>query len=216
MDFGIIGLGRFGLQLGVSLMELGHTCIGVDIDGSRVQQARDLLSQVYEADATDPDTLAELKMQTLDIIAVTIGSHLEEELLTILGLQELGAKNILAKASDPMHKKVLERMGISHIVQPEIDAAKQLALKLDNPGFLDLLPIGRGVLVQEAKVVNWAGKNLRQLDVRGISHVLVAAVREKDGANFQFVPNPDQIFQAGDSLLLIGYNDDVRKALKKT
>lgn len=216
MEFGIIGLGRFGLQLGKSLVELGHTCVGIDIDGARVQQAGDLLTQVYEADATDVNTLADLKMQTLDAVAVTIGSHLEEALLAILGLQELGQTNILAKASDPMHKKVLERMGVSHIVQPEIDAAKRIALKLDNPGFLDLLPIGRGVFVQEAKVENWAGKSLRQLNVRGISNVLVAAVREKDSANFRFVPNPDQVFQAGDTLLLIGYGDDVQKVLNKT
>lgn len=215
MEVGIIGLGKFGLQLGKSLMELGDNCIGIDIDCARVYQARDFFGQVYEGDATDMDILAELKFHTLDMVAVTIGNHLEASILTILALQELGAANILVKASNPMHKKVLERMGISMIVQPEIDEAKRLALKLDNPGLVDLLPIGRGVVVQEAKVENWAGKSLMELNVRGASNVLVAAVRENGALAYRFVPDPARKLEAGDSLLLMGYSDDMRKVLKK-
>lgn len=216
MEAGIIGLGKFGLQLGQSLTELGHTCIGVDIDSSRIQQAKEFLPHVYEADATDINTLAELKLHKLDIVAITIGSHLEDSLLAILGLQDLGASNILVKASNQMHKKVLERMGVSTIVQPEIDAARQMALKLDNPGFLDLLPIGKGVFVQEANVDNWAGKSLRQLNVRGINNVLVAAIRENGSHTYRFVPNPARILEKGDSLLLMGYGDDMQKVLNRT
>ena len=40
MEAGIIGLGKFGMQLGKSLTEMGHTCAGIDIDYARVQQAR--------------------------------------------------------------------------------------------------------------------------------------------------------------------------------
>lgn len=215
MDAGIIGLGKFGLQLGKSLTELGNTCIGIDIDSSRAYHARDVLSQVYEGDATDIETLAVLKFQTLDMVAVTIGNHLEASILTVLALQELETPRIIVKASNPMHTKVLERLGISLIVQPEIDEAKRLALKLDNPGLVDLLPIGRGVVVQEADVENWAGKSLRELNVRGSSNVLVAAVRENGAPAYRFVPDPARKLKAGDSLLLMGYGDDMRKVLKK-
>lgn len=50
MEAGIIGLGKFGMQLGKSLTEMGHTCAGIDIDYARVQQAREIMSHVYEAD----------------------------------------------------------------------------------------------------------------------------------------------------------------------
>ena len=136
--------------------------------------------------------------------------------LAIMGLQELGAKKIMVKASSPLHKKVLERMGVAIIVQPEIDAAKQMAFKLDNPGFLDLLPIGRGVFIQEATVDDWAGKSLRDLNVRRKSNLLVAAVREKDSDKYRFVPDPDHVLQKGDSLLIIGYGDDMQKVAGKT
>lgn len=213
MEAGIIGLGKFGLQLGKSLTELGHICIGLDSDFDRVQQARDVFSQVYEGDAADISTLAELKFHTLEPVIVTIG-NLGASILAILGLQELNTPEIIAKASSPMHKKALERLGVSMVAQPEIDEAKRLALKLDNPGILDLLPIGKGVVVQEARVENWAGKSLRELNVRSATNVLVAAVREKGGQTYRFVPDPSRRLEAGDSLLLIGYGDDVRKTLK--
>lgn len=215
MDVGIIGLGKFGMQLGSSLMALGHTCIGLDADPARVHQARDVFSQVYEGDATSIETLADLKFNTLDTVAVTIGNHLESSILTVLGLQELNTAEILVKASNPMHKRVLERLGVAMIVQPEIDEAKRLALKLDNPGIIDLLPIGRGVVVQEATVEGWIGKSLRELNVRGASNVLVAAVRESGSPHYRFVPDPSRRFGSEDKLLLIGYGDDMRKVLKK-
>lgn len=215
MEVGIIGLGKFGLQLGISLMELGNTCVGIDIDSAKAYHARDALSQVYEGDATDMDTLADLKFQTLDMVAVTIGNHLEASILTVLALQELGTEYILVKASNPVHKKVLERLGIKMVVQPEIDEAKRLALKLDNPGLVDLLPIGKGVVVQEAAVENWSGKSLRELNVRSASNVLVAAVRADGESAYRFVPDPGRKLEPGDSLLLMGYGEDVRKVLKK-
>ena len=107
MEAGIIGLGKFGMQLGKSLTEMGHTCAGIDIDYTRVQQAREIMSHVYEADATDINTLAELKVHTLDVVAVTIGSHLEAALLAIMGLQELGAKNIWSRRPVRCIKKSL-------------------------------------------------------------------------------------------------------------
>lgn len=216
METGIIGLGKFGMQLGRVLTALGHVCVGLDVDPARVRQGRDALSRVYEADATDTEALAALKVHTLDNVVVAIGARLEASVLVILGLQELGVKKIIAKAASPVHKKVLQRLGVERIVQPEIDAATQLALKLDNPGLLDLLPIGRGVALQEAVVHRWAGKSLAQLDLRAERKILVAAVRRKDQQQYHFVPDPHRPLEAGDTLLLIGYRDGVSAAVERS
>lgn len=214
-EIGIIGLGKFGLQLGGTLRSLGITAIGVDRDPARVQRARDVASQAYEADATDRTALAQLKFSSLETVVVAVGGLLETSILTLLNLQELGVKNIIIKAGSPMHKKVLERLGASRVIQPEIEAATQLALSLDSPGLLDLLPIGRGVVIQEAEVGAWAGKSLRALNLRYASHVLVAAVREA-GGEYRFVPDPDRALGAGDHLLIIGYQDAVAAVRGRT
>lgn len=216
LEIGIIGLGKFGLTLGELLTRLGSVCIGLDNTAAKVQQARAALTQVYEGDATDRNVLAQIKMHSMDVVVLAMGDKLEKAILAILNLQELGAKCLIVKAASPVHKKVFDKMGVQGIVQPEIEAARQLAYRLDNPGLIDLLPIGRGVALQESTVDNWAGKSLRELNLRHASNVLVAAVRPNGSQDYHFVPDPARKLQKGDSLLIIGYADGVNSVLDRT
>ena len=184
-EVGIIGLGKFGLQLGTTLASLGHKAIGLDASPARVH-------------------------------VVSVGEVLDASILIVLNLQELGAKNIIVKSASPSHKKVMQRIGVGRIIQPEIDVATQLAYSLDNPGMLDILPIGRGVVLQEATVVKWAGKTLKELNLRDVSGVLVAAVMEAGKSDYLFVPDPGRPFSAGDKLLMIGYQDVIAGVIGKT
>ena len=215
-EVGIIGLGKFGLQLGTTLASLGHKAIGLDANPARVHLAQDVLTQAYEADASDKAALSQLKFHTLDTVVVSVGEVLDASILIVLNLQELGAKNIIVKSASPSHKKVMQRIGVSRIIQPEIDVATHLAYSLDNPGMLDMLPIGRGVVLQEVTVVKWAGKTLKELNLRDVSGVLVAAVMEAGKSDYLFVPDPGRPFSPGDKLLMIGYQDAIAGVVGKT
>lgn len=203
-DIGVIGLGKFGLRFGATLTELGHDVIGIDADPARARASQDVLTQAYVADATDKAALEQLGFQDLDTVAVSVGGSMETSILATLNLQEIGVRNIIAKASSPAHRKVLERIGAHQVIQPEADVAMHTAYKLSNPGLLDFLPIGEGVLIQERVVDAWAGKSLLDLNLREGSGVLVAAVSRGHDAEFRFVPNPKVPFEKGDKLLLIG------------
>lgn len=209
LEVGVIGLGKFGLQLGATLTELGHRVVGIDSNEQRVHVAQELLSQAYSADATDKAVLAQLRFQDLDCVAVSVGGSMETSILVTLNLQEIGVTNIIAKAISIAHRKVLTRIGAHQVIQPEADVAVHTALRLSNPGLLDLLPVGGGVLVQEAEVDAWAGKTLIDLTLRNKSGVLVAAVLRAGEAEYRFVPDPARPFSKGDKLLLIGHQDDV-------
>lgn len=216
MDIGIIGLGQFGLHLGQVLGGLGHNCVGMDNSKERVQAARDVFSQVFEGDAADKSALSQTNIFALDNVIVALGDRLEMAILTIMNLQDLGTKKIIARAASPLHKKVLERMGVHRIVQPEIDSATRLAYNLDNPGLIELLPIGRGVAIQEMKVDKWTGKTLRELNLRNKSKILVTAIRKEGSKDFSFIPDPDAKLEKGESLLIIGYADKVAQIANNT
>ncbi len=213
MEIGVIGLGKFGLQLGSTLVELGHKVIGVDTSAARVRAAQDVLSHVYEANAVDKTALTQLRFQDLDTVAVSVGGSMEASILVTLNLQELGIKNIIVKAISPAHRKVLKRIGARHVIQPEADVAVHTAYRLTNPGMLDFLPVGGGVWIQELMVDKWAGKSLVDLDLRNESGVLVAAVRRPPDTDYRFVPDPHKPFAKGDLLLIIG-NPDAVSGLK--
>lgn len=202
-EIGIIGLGKFGMQLGASLTELGHKVIGIDMDPEKARLAQDSFTQAYVANATEKNALIQLQFQDLDTVAVSVGEAMDTSILVTLNLHELGVKNIIAKAISPAHRRVLKRLGAHHVVQPEIDVARHTAHRLSTPGLLDFLPVGGGVLLQELVVDKWDGKSLIELNLRN-GGVLVAAVRRPPDKEYSFVPDPSLPLAKGDRLLIIG------------
>lgn len=211
LEIGIIGLGKFGLPLALSLTELGHAVIALDQSELRVRHVQDILSHVYTAEATDIGVLQQLRFQDLDAVVVSVGSSMESSILVTLNLQEVGAKRIYVKAVSNEHRKVLERLGVTHVIQPEHDVATQLAHRLSNPGMLDLLPLGGGVLLQELIVNEWADKTLLDLRLSNESGVMVVAIRYAGQREYTFVPPADKPLVKGDVMVVIGKVDDVSK-----
>lgn len=204
LEVAVIGLGKFGMQIGITLMELGHKVVGLDDDEAKVRQASDTFSQAYVMDAADKTALEQLRIQDVDVVVVSVGQSMETSILVTLNLQELGVRKIIVKAASPEHGKVLKRLGVSRVIQPEVDVAIQTAHRIVNPGMLDLLPLGGGVLVQEVVINNWAGKNLMDLDLMNKHGVLVVAVKKAGEREVKFVPERMAAFAKGDKLILLG------------
>ena len=209
LEVGVIGLGKFGLQLGTSLMGFGHSVIGIDEDPGRVRLAQDMLTKVYEGDAADMDVLKQLRFQDLDTVAVSVGRSMDASILVCLNLQELGVKKIITKAINLAHAKVLTRLGVHKVVQPEVDVAKQVAMRLHNPGMLELLPVGGGILVQELIVGDWEGKTLIDLGLMTRHKVLVLAIQQQGDDQLRFVPDPSAVLAKGDKLVVVGSQEAV-------
>ena len=178
--------------------------VGLDTDEQKVRLGQDLLTQVYQGDATEKNVLTQLRFQDLDAVAVSVGGFMERSILVTLNLQEIGSRYIIAKAISAAHRKILSRIGAHKVIQPEADVAVATANRLSNPGMLDLLPLGKGILVQEAEVQAWDGRSLVDLKLRDGSGVLVAAVKSAGEEEYRFVPDPHKQLARGDKLLLIG------------
>lgn len=209
LEIGIVGLGKFGLQLGRTLTGMGHAVVGLDTGEARVRLAQDALAQVYQANAADIAVLQQLRFQDLDIVFVSVGDSMETSLLVVLNLQELGARKIGVKAASIEHRKVLTRLGVDLVILPEHDVATHVAHRLANPGMLDLLPLGGGVLVQELVVDKWAGRTLLDLKLVNDYGVMVVAVKPAGGKEYRFVPQAHETLERGDALVVIGKQEDV-------
>ena len=117
-QFGVIGLGRFGSAMAMTLTELGHDVIGVDGDESRVQQLADVITHALQIDATDEKALRAAGIQDVDVAVVSIGENIESSLLVVMQLRELGIETIVAKAVTPLHGRILEKLGVSRVIFP--------------------------------------------------------------------------------------------------
>ncbi|WP_027187072.1 potassium channel family protein [Desulfovibrio cuneatus] len=210
LEVAVIGLGKFGLNLGASLVEQGHYVVGVDTSEQRIRIAQDMLSKVYVGDATDKQLLEQLRIQDFNAVAVSTGNSMEASILTVMNLLDLGVRHIIAKAISPEHQKVLRRIGVQQVIQPEVDVAIQTALRLTHPGMLDFLPLGGGIMLQELTVGSWAGQSLMELDLRNRYGVMVVAVKGVHDAEYTFVPAPTTRFSAGDTLVVVGKHDSIK------
>ena len=208
-EFGVVGLGKFGLSLAKSLMHHGQTVVGVDSDPEKVKVASEVLTQAYQAEAVDKVALKQLSLAELPSVIVSTGQSMEASILITLFLKELGCRKVTVKAMSRDHEKVLRKVGADEVIFPERYAAEQLAAKLAVPGLIDYLPLGTNVILKELTVDRWSGKTLRELNLTNSFGIQVVAVRGAEEQQFVFVPKADQPLQKGDVLAVIGRGENL-------
>jgi trk system potassium uptake protein TrkA len=210
MEFAVIGLGRFGRSVALTLVELGHSVLGVDREEARVQAVSRQLTHAVQADATDEETLNALGVRNFDAVVVGIGANIEASVLVTLMLKQLGVPRVVAKASSELHGRVLERVGADRVVFPEREMGVRIARRLVAPGVLDLIELTPDVSVEELTAAGKiAGRTLRELDLRAKYGVTVLAIRR--GEDVEVSPRPDVRIQQGDVLVVIGRNEQLLK-----
>lgn len=203
LQIGIVGLGKFGFVLGQFLTELGHEVVALDDDPEHVRRAKDVMTQVYQGDGTDPSVLSQLGFSDFAHVVVSVGERMEASILICLHLKELGVQDIWAKAVSWEHEKVLRKIGVNEVFFPERYAARQMAQRITVPGLIEYLPFAQGVLVQKLTVDEWGGQTLRDLNLTNRFRVQVLAVRKREEKDYIYLPQADQMVDKGDELVVM-------------
>lgn len=122
----VIGLGRFGASLASTLDRLGRDVLAVERDPDLIQTWSGRIPLI-EADATNPEALAQLGAQEFAVAVVGVGTALEASVLITANLVDLEVPQIWAKAISAEHGRILQRIGAHHVVYPEFDAGERVA-----------------------------------------------------------------------------------------
>jgi len=215
-QFGVIGLGRFGSAMAMTLTELGHDVIGVDGDESRVQQLADVITHALQIDATDEKALRAAGIQDVDVAVVSIGENIESSLLVVMQLRDLGIGTIVAKAVTPLHGRILEKLGVSRVIFPEREMAIRIAHSLVLPNVIDYIELSRDFSIVEVPApAAFVGRTLKQLELRPrLGLTLIAIKRRSDDSGAvvtNIAPAADEIIRPGDILALLGGNEKLNQ-----
>jgi len=214
-QFVVIGLGRFGGTVSRELTRLGYEVMGLDRDMRKVQEYASILPYVYQADTTDENVLKELGVQNMDHAIVSIGDDLQASILTTLILKDLGVPTVTAKATSEYHRRVLERIGADHIVQPERDTGVRVAHQLTNKNLVDYLELSPEFsLVEVLAPKEMHGQTLKQLNIRARYGCNIVAIRREDNRVI-VSPLADEKILLGDILVIIGSNQDINRFEKR-
>lgn len=209
-SFLVIGLGRYGKSLAVTLSALGHEVLAIDRREQNINDIKDSVLRAVIADATDEHVLIELGVQNFDCVAICIGDDLRASILTTVLCREHGAKKIIAKAQDALHAKLLLKTGADSVIQPEHESGVRLARALASESVIDALDISDEFSIHEIRVPKyWIGKTLSGLAVRTAFGVSVIALR-RNGQVIVHI-DPSAPFEADDALFVIGDNKKLEK-----
>ena len=205
-QFAVVGLGRLGISMVETLDSLGHEVLAIDKKEDVIQDLADDLPNVHlvAADATDEDAVRGLNVEGFDAAAVMIGeNHIEAGILATATLKEVGVPKIVARATNGIHARVLERVGADRVIQPEREIGEQLARTMASPVLLDYVDLGEDEALIEAQVPRaWLDKSLSELDLSQRMGLTVMVLKPKGGPGS--LPHGASVLHEGDVLVVGG------------
>lgn len=203
----VIGLGRFGSSLALELMASGTEVLGIDTDEELVQAHNGLLTQVVRADATKEEVLRQLAVNEFDRVVVSIGHDVQSSILTASLLLHLKVPVVWAKAVSDQHGRILEQLGVHHVISPEKDMGRRVA-HLVRGAAMDYLEIEPGYSLAKIEAPGQLhGVPLGETTLRQLHGVTVAAFK-KLGGDWANADNRT-VLHPGTMILIVGPTDRV-------
>lgn len=209
-NYAIIGLGRFGGSICQTLVESDQEVLAIDSNEDRANEYMDIATHVVVGNAQDETTLRSLGIRNFDQVIVAIGEDIQASILVTLMVKEMGVPNILAKANNEYHARVLEKIGADRVVHPERDMGVRIAHKMVSSNILDSIELSDEYSLAEVRVRNkkFFNKTLLEMDFRRRFGLTVVAVRRRNG-DVIASPAAEEVVRENDHLLVIGNAEEV-------
>ena len=211
-SFVVIGLGRFGLNLAKTLAALNNDVLAVDINPEKIDYISQYVTHAVAGDCKDEHTLEALGVRNMSCAVVAMSENVESSILITLMLKDLGVPYVVCKAQSELHARVLKQVGADKIVFPERDMGTKVAQNLSSANILDFIELSNKYSIVEISMPKaWVGKTLRELSLRANYGINVVALKDESNETIDVSPNPDDVLNAEDILVVIGANDDISK-----
>lgn len=220
--FLVIGLGTFGRRVCEVLAQKGGKVIALDNREDKINRVKDKVTQAVIMDTTDEQSYTQVPLEDVDIAVVAIGENLEGSILTTAILKQRGISRIIARAITPIHRQVLNRIGADDVINIEENEGEELASRLIAPQILDSTALSNDISISEVYCPgDFAGKALRELDLRKRLNINVVAIKrsraavDEEGNSLQedhlIFPEAGLPLEESDTLVVVGYNNDINR-----
>ena len=194
MKIVIAGAGKVGRTIAEALAEEKHDITVIDSDPGIIESlSGDLDVICVEGNAANPETLRDAGTGEADLLLATTEKD-EVNMVCGMAAHHLGVEHVIARIRDPhyLHQTgfLREAMGLTSIVNPEYEGAKEISRILRFPGAARVDSFSKGsVEIAEYRVpaenpLN--GMTLKELPGRFRAKVLVGLVERENTA---LIPN---------------------------
>lgn len=214
-NFAVIGLGKFGSQVALTLEGLGQNVLAFDNEESVVERVKDYVTSAKILDSTDKEALKDSGVLQCDVAIVGIGNaDISSSLMTVLNLKELGVRTIIARAVSSEHGKILSKIGANRVIFPEKESAIRFANQITSSDILEFIEVSPHYQAGEFIVPKeFIGKSIDSLNLPKNYRILVLAIRR--GSNVIVIPRVSEKIKQGDILVIVGQTKDIVSLGKK-
>lgn len=165
MKYIVVGLGNFGSTLAIRLTTMGHEVFGVDSRFEVVDQLKNKVTHVISLDTSKTSSYGSLPIKEVDIVVIAIGEDVGASIITTALMKQFNAKQIIGRAINPVHRTVLESIGIETIFNPEELAAEMFAKQLEMKGIVESFDLSDNCSIIELQVPErYIGRELSTVD----------------------------------------------------
>ena len=207
LTYGVIGLGRFGMALAVTLAESDNDVIVMDREESSIREMRNYTDYAFVTNDLSMEALREAGIHNCDVVIVCIGEKVDVSVLTTMSVIEMGVPRVIAKALSPEQGAVLKKLG-AEVVYPERDMALRLGRRLLSGNFLDYIPLDHSVQITQIRIPErMVGKTVEQIQLRRKYGLNIIAI--ESGSETTIEVQPDYQLKDGDIIVVSGKADNI-------
>jgi len=214
----LCGFGRVGRGAAAEMQRTGVPFVVVDRNKERVEMAMKAGMLSVLADSSRDETLLEVGLKRAKGLIAALASDADNVFL-ILSAKNLNPNlKVASRAAEEGSETKMRLAGADSVFTPYSLTGYRLAQAILRPHvfeFLDITSSSMGLRVGLEQVLiaagsPMAGKSLGGLQFRRELGVVVLAIRKANGS-MQFNPSAEATVNAGDYLIVLGGDEDVRK-----
>ncbi|WP_370894294.1 TrkA family potassium uptake protein [Janibacter sp. GXQ6167] len=201
-DILVVGLGRFGGAVATELHRLGNRVTAIELDPELAENYLGRVGRIVHGDATSVSVFEDIQAQNFSGAVLGIGSSVEASVLAAVNMIDAGIPQVWAKAVSPEHARILDRIGVQHVLSPEIESGQRLA-HLIGGRLIDYIEFDDGfAIVKMLPPTEAIGFTLAQSQLRSKYGVTIVGVKSP-GRDFTYA-QPETKVLAGDTLIVSG------------
>lgn len=224
MRVAVIGLGRFGRSLAISLAERGAEVIAIDKDREAIDAVKDKVSLAVILDSENEDALRAQGVDRVDVAVIGIGvDSFRSNVLTTIHLKKMGVENVISRAFEDIDREILGNIGADSVVFPEVESGVRLARSLTASSVIDHISLDENDAYSMAQIEapkRFWGKKIGDLKIAARYNVNIVLAKhmieetDKKGhttlrEEVNPVPRADDVINEGDVLWVVGTTEDV-------
>ncbi len=210
----LIGMGKFGRELGERLLGMGDEVMIVDKNEDVVNALAPRYTNALIMNCMVIENLRSMDIPSFDVCVVAIGDDFQASLEITSNLKDLGAKRVVSKASTEIQRKFLTRAGADEVIYPDKDVAEKLAVTLNSANVINFIELdGEHSIFEIETPKKWLRKKLIDVNPRAKYGMNILTVKKGNAVISSIDGN--YVFEEGDLIVVFGNTETILRFTNK-